>query len=138
MRVQLDYANLAPTSRTVAVPDARAAHTGGKGLYVQVERAWGWAPLAQVLLPRYVPRAGKETLLHLSFWARCEKLHAADPTPSVQVAFLDLHKNYEQLGLQQRGRATLEPLLARWSKLDPPPKALPRLQAWPDPVDEHP
>tara|TARA_B110001452_G_scaffold139621_1_gene116042 strand:+ start:255 stop:3833 length:3579 start_codon:yes stop_codon:yes gene_type:complete len=87
-------------SWTVSVPDPRAAHTGGQGLYVQVERAWKWAPLAQVLLPRYVPRAGRETLLHLSFWARTEKLHANDPTPTVSVAFLDLHKNYEQLGLE--------------------------------------
>ena len=35
------------------------------------------APLVQVLLPRYVPRAGKETLLHLSFWAKAEKLKGA-------------------------------------------------------------
>lgn len=48
------------------------------------------APLVQVLLPRYVPRAGKETLLHLSFWAKAEKLKASDPTPSVTVVFLDL------------------------------------------------
>ena len=34
--------------------------------------------LAQVLLPRYVPRAGKETLLHLAFWARVEKMHSVE------------------------------------------------------------
>ena len=55
---------------------------------------------AQVLLPRYVPRAGRETLLHLGFWARCEKLRSSDPQPSVTVAFLDLHKNYEQIGIE--------------------------------------
>jgi len=31
-----------------------------------------------VLLPRYVPRAGKETLLHLAFWARVEKMHSVE------------------------------------------------------------
>ena len=59
-----------------------------------------WAPLAQLLLPRYVPRAGKEMLLHLAFWARVEKMHASDSTPSVTVAFLDLHKNYEEIGAE--------------------------------------
>jgi endo-1,4-beta-xylanase len=49
---------------------------------------------------RYVPRAGKEMLLHLSFWARVEKMRATDPDPSVTVAFLDLHKNYEQIGAE--------------------------------------
>ena len=48
--------------------------------------------------PSYVPRAGKETLLHLAFWCRVEKMHSTDPTPSVTVAFLDLHKNYEEIG----------------------------------------
>jgi hypothetical protein len=85
-------------SWTVSIPDARAAHAGAQGLFVQVERAWRHPPLAQVLLPRYVPRAGRETLLHLAFWARCEKLKASDPQPTVTVAFLDLHQNYEQLG----------------------------------------
>lgn len=87
-------------SWTVSIPDPRAAHTGAQGLYVEVQQAWKHPPLAQVLLPRYVPRAGRETLLHLGFWARCEKLRSSDPQPSVTVAFLDLHKNYEQIGIE--------------------------------------
>ena len=59
---------------------------GSQGLYVEVTKSWDYAPLAQILLPRYVPRAGRETLLHLSFWAKAEKLRASDPTPSIQVA----------------------------------------------------
>ena len=43
----------------VSVPDARAAHSGGSGLYVEVSKAWRVASLARLLLPRYVPRAGK-------------------------------------------------------------------------------
>jgi hypothetical protein len=82
----------------VAVPDARAAHSGGAGLYVEVTKPWGVASLARLLLPRYVPRAGKEMLLHLAFWARVEKMKASDPTPTVTVAFVDLHNNYEQVG----------------------------------------
>lgn len=82
----------------VSVPDARAAHSGSQGLYVEVLKSFGWAPLAQLLLPRYVPRAGKETLLHLSFYARAEKLKATDPTPSVTVCFVDLQSNEVQLG----------------------------------------
>ena len=39
-------------------------------------------------------------LLHLAFWARVEKMHSTDPTPSVTVAFLDLHKNYEEIGAE--------------------------------------
>jgi len=85
-------------SWVVSFPDARAAHSGGAGLYVEVSRAWRVASLARLLLPRYVPRAGKEMLLHLAFWARVEKMHSTDPTPSVTVAFLDLHKNYEEIG----------------------------------------
>ena len=85
-------------SWVVSVPDSRAAHTGGAGLYVEISKAWKVASLARLLLPRYVPRAGKEMLLHLAFWARVEKMHATDPTPSVTVAFLDLHKNYEEIG----------------------------------------
>jgi len=87
-------------SWTVSVPDARSAHSGGYGLYVEVSKAWRVPSLARLLLPRYVLRAGKEMLLHLSFWARVEKMHATDPTPSVTVAFLDLHKNYEQIGAE--------------------------------------
>ena len=85
-------------SWVVSVPDARAAHSGGAGLYVEVSKAWKVASLARLLLPRYVPRAGKEMLLHLAFWARVEKMHSTDPDPSVTVAFLDLHKNYEEIG----------------------------------------
>ena len=43
----------------VSVPDPRAAHAGAHGLYVEVSKAFGYAPLAQLLLPRYVPRAGR-------------------------------------------------------------------------------
>jgi len=82
----------------VSIPDARAAHTGAQGLYVEVSKAFRVANLAQLLLPRYVPRAGKETLLHLSFYAKVEKMRSIDPKPTVTVAFLDLHKNYEVLG----------------------------------------
>jgi hypothetical protein len=57
-------------SWTVSIPDARAAHTGEKGLYVMVDRPWGVASLARLLMPRYVPRADRETLLHLSFYAK--------------------------------------------------------------------
>ena len=84
----------------VSCPDARAAHSGGAGLYVEISKAWKVASLARLLLPRYVPRAGKEMLLHLAFWARVEKMHASDPMPSVTVAFLDLHKNYEEIGAE--------------------------------------
>ena len=38
-------------------------------MYVEVSKAWRVASLARLLLPRYVPRAGKEMLLHLAFWA---------------------------------------------------------------------
>ena len=85
-------------SWTVSVPDPRSAHTGAHGLYVEVDKPWKVANLAQVLLPRYVPRAGKETLLHLSFWARVEKMHYVDPTPTVTVVLVDLHQNNKQLG----------------------------------------
>ena len=51
-------------------------------------------------MPRYVPRAGKETLLHLSFWASAEKLRSSDPTPTITVALVDLHKNSEVLGTE--------------------------------------
>ena len=37
---------------TVSVPDARAAHTGGYGIYVEVSKAWRVASLARLLLPR--------------------------------------------------------------------------------------
>ncbi|KOO23982.1 glycoside hydrolase family 10 [Chrysochromulina tobinii] len=87
-------------SWVVSVPDARAAHSGGAGLYVEVSKAWKVASLARLLLPRYVPRAGQEMLLHLAFWARAEKMKSTDPTPSVTVAFLDLHKNYEEIGAE--------------------------------------
>ena len=87
-------------SWSVSVPDPRAAHTGGHGLYVEVDKAWRVANLAQLLLPRYVPRAGKETLLHLSFWASAEKLRSSDPTPTITVALVDLHKNSEVLGTE--------------------------------------
>ena len=56
-----------------------------QGLYVEVNKAWGYAPLAQLLLPRYVPRAGRETLLHLSFWVKAQRLKATDPPPSITV-----------------------------------------------------
>ena len=85
-------------SWTVSVPDPRSAHTGAHGLYVEVDKPWKVAALAQVLLPRYVPRAGKETLLHLAFWARVEKMHSVDPQPTVTVVLLDLHQNNKQLG----------------------------------------
>jgi endo-1,4-beta-xylanase len=84
----------------VSVPDPRAAHTGGAGLYVEVDTPFGYAPIAQLLLPRYVPRAGKETLLHLSFYARAQKLKATDPTPTVTVAFVDLQSSETQLGTE--------------------------------------
>ena len=86
-------------SWTVSVPDPRSAHTGTHGLYVEVDKPWKVPALAQVLLPRYVPRAGKETLLHLAFWARVEKMHSVDPTPTVTVVLLDLHQNNKVLGL---------------------------------------
>jgi hypothetical protein len=85
----------------VSVPDPKAAHSGGQGLYVEVDRAWKVAHLAQLLLPRYVPRAGRETLLHLSFWAKAEKMHATDPTPCVTVAFVDMHNNNQPLGSEE-------------------------------------
>ena len=85
----------------VSVPDPRAARMGGQGLYVEVDRAWKVAALAQLLLPRYVPRAGRETLLHLSFWARAEKMHSTDPTPCVTVAFVDMHNNNQPLGSEE-------------------------------------
>lgn len=40
-------------------------------------------------------------LLHLSFWARAEKMKFTDPTPTITVAFLDLHKNFEQIGAEE-------------------------------------
>ena len=67
---------------------------------MEISKAWKVASLARLLLPRYVPRAGKEMLLHLAFWARVEKMHASDPMPTVTVAFLDLHKNYEEIGAE--------------------------------------
>ena len=82
----------------VSNPDPRVAHTGAQGLYVEVSKTFGWASLAQLLLPRYVPRAGKETLLHLSFYARSQKLKATDPTPTVTICFLDLQGNEVLLG----------------------------------------
>ena len=57
-------------SWSVSIPDPRAAHTGSKGLYALVDKPWGVASLAQLLLPRYVQRADRETLLHLSFYAK--------------------------------------------------------------------
>ena len=84
----------------VSVPDPRAAHAGAHGLYVEVSKAFGYAPLAQLLLPRYVPRAGKETLLHLSFYARAQKLKATDPTPTVTVCFTDLQSSEVNLGTE--------------------------------------
>lgn len=84
----------------VRIPDPRAAHTGSQGMYVEVSKAFGWAPIAQLLLPRYVPRAGKETLLHLSFYARAQKLKATDPVPTVTVCFKDLQSNEVQLGTE--------------------------------------
>jgi len=87
-------------SWVVSNPDARAAHAGGQGLYVEVRKPWGYAPLAQLLLPRYVPRAGKETLLHLSFYARAQKLKATDPTPTITVCFTDLQSNHALLGTE--------------------------------------
>eukprot|EP00966_Prymnesium_polylepis_P115221 2663571-Prymnesium_polylepis.1 len=85
----------------VSVPDARAGHLSGLGLYVEVDRAWRVASLAQVLLPRYVPRAGRETLLHLSFWAKAEKMKSTDPTPCVTIAFVDMHSNNQPLGSEE-------------------------------------
>eukprot|EP00322_Chrysochromulina_rotalis_P026947 CAMPEP_0115855900 /NCGR_PEP_ID=MMETSP0287-20121206/14778_1 /TAXON_ID=412157 /ORGANISM="Chrysochromulina rotalis, Strain UIO044" /LENGTH=1202 /DNA_ID=CAMNT_0003310063 /DNA_START=9 /DNA_END=3617 /DNA_ORIENTATION=+ len=85
-------------SWVVSCPDVRGAHAGSQGLYVEVSKAWEYAPLAQILLPRYVPRAGKETLLHLSFWARAERLKATDPVPRITVVFLDLQANNVVLG----------------------------------------
>jgi hypothetical protein len=85
----------------VSCPDTRAAHTGAQGLYVEVTKAWGVASLAQVLLPRYVPRAGKETLLHLGFYARAERLKATDPVPIVTVVFMDLQANNQVLGRER-------------------------------------
>jgi hypothetical protein len=41
-------------SWSVTVPDARAAHTGGYGIYVEVTKAWRVASLARLLLPRCV------------------------------------------------------------------------------------
>ena len=82
----------------VSVPDPRAAHSGASGLYVEVDKEFGWAPLAQLLLPRYVPRAGKETLLHLSFYARAQKLKATDPTPTIVVRFVDLQSSEAVVG----------------------------------------
>ena len=85
---------------SVSCPDSRGAHAGAQGLYIEVIKSFGYAPLAKILLPRYVPRAGKETLLHLSFWARAEKLKATDPTPSVTVSFTDVQGNNQLLGTE--------------------------------------
>lgn len=85
----------------VSVPDARAGHRSGMGLFVEVDRAWKVPALAQLLLPRYMPQAGQETLLHLSFWAKAEKMKASDPTPCVTVTFLDLQKNNQPLGSEE-------------------------------------
>ena len=63
-----------------------------QGLYVMVDKPWGVANLARLLLPLYVPNADRETLLHLSFYARVDKLRALDPPPTVTVAFVDLQQ----------------------------------------------
>ena len=93
-------------SWSVSVPDPRAAHTGGHGLYVEVDKAWRVANLAQLLLPRYVPRAGKETLLHLSFWARAAATQGKTTSP--KLVFQDADDNYTPLKQE-----TL-PLVADW------------------------
>lgn len=93
---------LAPNGTwAVSIPDARAAHEGAKGLYVEVTRPWGVAQLAQLLLPRYVPHADRETLLHIAFYAKVEKLRATDPDPSVTVAFVDLHQNDALIAIEE-------------------------------------
>ena len=84
----------------VSVPDSRAAHSGTQGLYVEVTKPWRVASLAQLLLPPYVPRAGQETLLHLSFYARVDKMRSTDANPTVTLAFVDLDRNGEQLGAE--------------------------------------
>ena len=57
-----------------------------QGLYAAVSKPWGVAQMARIQLPRYVPRLGQETLLHLSFFARVEKLRQADPDPKIRVS----------------------------------------------------
>ena len=57
-----------------------------------------------------VPRAGKETLLHLSFYARAQKLKATDPTPSVTVCFTDLQVSAAKRSQNSHNAQATQPL----------------------------